>query len=455
MIPGIVAQASSGSSAAPTERWWRVRFANNNSGNAAGNGSNAYIDIYGVQLYTTIGGTEMISTAAIDYVGNPPYNPPGVLIANNNGSIRWNNAGNQGLFQDCWVGFKLNVPDDIVRVAIQSGGSYGTFDVFIESSWDGATWEFEYGYCRTGTGSITLDRQAIDWTTATYRDWLFQPQSIYNYTNLGLMEMEMASSIGGTDLCTGGTPRSTNNGTYPASNLVDNNTGTLCGSLGLGRLAYIGYTFASAVNIAEIRLYPHPNERPAWGALCVGLGTPGSFAGPWYVKQIFEGVEWGGASATWTNMDARNPRAPSSPAGGAHRYWRVRPTSGSHAEGQAFSLSAMDFKAAGSSLTGSGTAIAANWYDASYVPANAFDGNASTNWHCDNVTNRTWLGYDFGSAVLPDELTWITRNDGTTNTQIPVEFAVEYSDDGDNWFVKKGFRPAIPTTAVQAYSFTL
>lgn len=456
MIPGIVAQVGAGESGTPTERWWRVRFANNNGGNTAGNGSDAYIDIYKVQLFTDFAGSEQIATA-LDFKGMPHYNPPGALIANDNGSIRWNNAGNQPLLQNCWVAFKLPVPDDVVRVAIRSGGSYGTFDVFIDSSWDGVTWEFEYGYCRTGTGTITLDRQAIDWATATYRDWLLQPQDIYNYTNLGVMEMEMASTIGGADMCSGGTPRSTNNGTYPATNLVDNNVGTLCGSIGQGRKAYIGYSFATAVKVDEIRIYPHPNERPNSCALCVGLGTPGTFAGPWYVKQVFEIAEWGGAAATWTNLDARNPRAPSSPAAGAHRYWRVRPECDNWQGGQAFSLSALDWRAGGASLVGSGTAIAANWYDASWVPANAYDGNSATAWHSNNVNVRTWLGYDFGSPVLPDEVRLTNRTDGASDAwrQQPVIFAVEYSDDGDNWFVKKGFATVDPSAAGQMQTFSL
>lgn len=455
MIPGIVAQAVPGEPSPLMDRWWRIRFANNNGGNTAGNGGDAYIDIYSLQLYTTIGGPEQVATATA-FKAMPHYNPPNALIANDNGSIRWNNAGNQPLLQNCWVAFKLPIPDDINRVVIRSGGGYGTFDVFIESSWDGLTWEFEYGYCRTGTGTITLDRQAIDWTTATYRDWLIQPQDIYNYTNLGVMEMEMASTIGGADLCTGGTPRSTNNGTYPASNLVDNNTGTLCGSLGQGRKAYIGYTFASAVKIDEIRIFPHSTERPNSLALCVGLGTPGTFAGPWYVKQIFDIVEMGGVTATWTNLDARNPRVPPSPAG-AHRYWRVRPTSNNHFGGQAFSLSALDWRASGATLVGSGTPIAANWYDASWVPANAYDGNSATGWHSNNVNVRTYLGYDFGTDVLPDEVRLTNRTDGTSYAwrQQPVSFAVEYSDDGDNWFLKKVFATVDPSSAGQMQTFML
>jgi hypothetical protein len=454
MIPGITAQVGAGTSGTPTERWWRVRFAKNNGGNTAGNGSNAYIDVYKVQLFTTIGGAEQVATA-IAFAAMPSYNVPTALIANDSGAIRWNNAGNQPLLEDCWVAFKLPVPDDIVRVDIRTGGTYGTQDVFIESSWDGKTWAFEYGYVRTGTGTISLDRQAIDWTTATYRDWLVQPQCIYNYTNLGVQEMEMASTIGGSDLCTGGTPRSTNNATYPAANLTDNNTGTLCGSVGQGRKAYVGYTFASAVNIAELRLFPHSTERPAWYALAVGLGTPGSFAGPWYVKQIFEGVEMGGVTATWTNLDARNPRIPASPAAGAHRYWRVRPASNNWQGGQAFSLSALDFKAGGTTLVGSGTAIAANWFSGSWLPSYAFDGNSATAWHSDNVNVRTWLGYDFGSAVLPDEIILTNRTDGASDAwrQQPVMFHLEYSDDGDNWFVKKGFTTIDPSAAGQTQTF--
>lgn len=454
MIPGIVAQVGAGQGAGLQERWWRIRFANNNAGNAAGNGSDAYIDIYQAGLYTEIGGPNLIATA-IAFAGQPSNNPPGPLLASYNGSIRWNNAGNQALLQDCFIAFKLNTPDDVVRFAVQGGGTYGPFDVVLESSWDGVTWEFEYGYARIpGSGLQILDRQNIDWTTATYRDWLFQPFEIYNYTNLGIMEMELAETIGGPDLCTGGTPRSTNNGTYPASNLTDNNLGSLCGSLGHGRKAYIGYTFATPVKINEWRIYPLPSERPNSGAVCVGLGTPGTFSGPWYMKQVFEGIWQGNSAVEWANLDCRNPKQPVSP-NGPHRYWRIRPESNNLRGGeQAFCVSALDWRKEGASIVGSGTPIAMNWYDANYVPAYAYDGNDNTAWHSNNVNKRTYIGYDFGTPVLPDEFRMKTRNDPIFN-QLPVQFAVEFSDDGHNWHMKKGFATPAPSAALQTLTFAL
>src|SRR3546814_19661480 len=65
------------------------------------------------------------------------------------GTIKWNNAGNQGLGEECFIAFKLNVPDDIMRFEIKNhtNGSYTPRDVVLESSWDGINWTFEYGYC--------------------------------------------------------------------------------------------------------------------------------------------------------------------------------------------------------------------------------------------------------------------------------------------------------------------
>lgn len=455
MIPGIVAQASSGASGTPTERWWRVNFINTNSGGSTGSSGDAYIDIYQVQVFTEIGGPEKLATA-VAFDACPP-NIPNASLAIYNGSIKWNNWGIRELNQGCYIAFKLDTALEVQRVAVRSGGGYGQFDVLIESSWDGIDWEFEYGYARTpGGGLINYDRQNIDWDTFTCRDWLVQPHKIFNYTNLGILEIEMAETIGGPDMCSGGTPRSTGNGTYPASNLTDNNIGTLCGSLGTGRLAYIGYTFPIALNIQEMRIYPHPNERPDWYSLCAGLGTPGTFSGPWYIKQVCLGIEKGGSGAAWSNFDARNPRRPSSPSG-PHRYWRLRPLRENHHTSTAYSFAKIDFRKLGASLAGSGTAIAANWYDANWVPANAFDNDPNTGWHSDVVTMKTWIGYDFGVPVNPDELIITSRNYSGSDgyNQQPKHVAIEFSDDGMNWFPRKSVAMAPANGPLVGYTIPL
>lgn len=461
MIPGITAQVGAGESGTPTERWWRIRFPTLNTGNTVGNGSNEYIDLRFAGLYTTIGGDNLVDDA-IAFAAQPPNNPPGVLLANDNGSIRWNNAGNQGLGEDCFIAFKLPVPDDIMRFSIKnhSTAGYSPRDLVLESSWDGINWTFEYGYCYVGWGGGTLnnfDRQtSIDWSTHAVRDWLVRCFKSNGYSNLGIYEMEMASTIGGSDLCTGGTPRSTNNGTYPASNLTDNNNSTLCGSVGAARTTHVGYSFASDTIVNEVRFLAQVgNEQLEYGALCIprpGTGTPGSYNGDWwYIKQLIEGCVYDGKGSSAYAMDFRNPRVPPSPTG-AHRYWRLRPTNGSHRSEQAFSLTALDFKAGGSTLVGSGTAICGNKFDSGYLPSYAFDGSDSTLWHSDNNTVRTWIGYDFGTAVLPDEIFLKSRNDATYYNQIPVEVVLEYSDDLVNWFKKKAWHTVAPTAPLHTQS---
>lgn len=465
MIPGITAQASTGASGTPTERWWRVRFPTLNNGNTIGNGSNEYIDLRYMSLATEPGGTNLISSA-LAYDGQPHNNPAGPTLATDSSSIKWNNAGNQGVGEGCFVAFKLPTPLPIneLKIRVHSTASYSPRDIVVESSWDGVQWDFEFGYCYIGWSGGELKtflRQSIDWTTYTARDWMVRCFKSSGYSNLGIDEMEMAETIGGTDLCTGGTPRSTNNSTYPASNLTDNNLSTLCGSLGAARTTHVGYSFATAVNINEVRfLSTVAAECPDWGALCVptpGSGTPGSYnPSTWYIKQLFNGAhKIGFTRGTAFSLDMRNPRVPPSPTG-AHRYWRVRPTSDSWRSEQAFSATEIDWKASGSSLVGAGTPIASNQFSASYVPAYAYDGNDATVWHSDNNTVRTWIGYDFGTAVLPDQLVMKSRNDGSLYNQFPVFAEVEYSDDGFNWYRKKAIKTTAPAAAleVQTYSLT-
>jgi len=459
MIPGIVAQAVPGSSVGPAERWWRVRFPVLNTGNGAGTGSNHYCDIRFVSMATTAGGANLVPSY-LDYqqsvIGGNLLN----AVVDN--SSLWNNSGIHVLGADMWGAFKLPTGDPIVEVKIRNHNgvaNYSPFVVLVESSWDGINWEFEWGRART-TWSVaelkTFTKPAIDFSSYTRRDWLLQAFKTTGFNNMGIYEMEMADSIGGSDLCTGGTPRSEGNTIYPASNLTDNNLSSLCGSTGEGNRAYVGYSFATAQKIEEVRGLSWVNgEQLDWGALCVGIGgTDGSFSHPeWWIKQIVSGMtNVGGGVAT--NMDFRNPRNPAG-ASGAHRYWRVRATSGNLRNDSTYAVAALDFKDGGSSLVGSGTPMGSTQSGSGGQIAYAFDGNTATLWASASTRPFQWIGYDFGSAVLPDEIVLQARNDATYWNQMFRYFSVDWSDDGKMWYPKEAFLVSTIAGALQMQTFAL
>lgn len=458
MIPGIVAQASTGASGTPTERWWRVRFPTTNSGSDTMTASNPFVDVRFISMATTSGGTNLVpsNTAIMQSIGSASN-----AVVDN--TSLWNNSGVGPRASDMWAAFKLPTADEINEVKIRnhSVSFYSPFVVIIESSYDGVSWEFEWGEARVTWGSAelkTFNRPAINWSTHTGRDWLYQAYFTTGLNNLGIFEMEMASSIGGADLCTGGTPRSTGNATFPASNLTDNNTGTLCGSTGsISRYHYVGYSFASDVNVEEVRILQTVNgEQAPYGCLCFGAGTPGTFAGPWYIKQEFYGMKNTAGAATTVAHDMRQPRPVDS---SAHRYWRVR--SYHHGNigsgtGEVFAAAKLDFRASGSTLIGSGTPISSSEFSAIFQDDYAFDGDTGTAWASNSsYTVYQWLGYDFGSAVLPDEVVLQARNDASAWAQMFQYFAVDYSDDGIMWYKKEAFKVTTIAGALQEQTFVL
>lgn len=72
-----------------------------------------------------------------------------------------------------------------------------------------------------------------------------------NGSNIGLAEIAMHTSLGGVNVCTGGTAGGTNiNGSFPAANAFDGNTATDC-QLTSGSTGTISYQFAVGLDIVE------------------------------------------------------------------------------------------------------------------------------------------------------------------------------------------------------------
>jgi hypothetical protein len=435
MIPGIVAQTGNSGPIIPPERWWRVRFPSLNTGNAQGSGSENYCDIRQIEMATSVGDVNLLPTATARKA-NPRTSVAMMLNAEKNIDM-WNNQGIQVIGDGMWGAWLLPTGLPINEVRIRAYGSYTPHGVIVESSLDGLDWKFEFGYSRTSWNNTlqSFPRLDIDWKTHQARDWLIDVYKTSGWQNLGIFEMEMASVKGGPDLCVGGIPRSTGNSTYPASNLTDNNTASLCGSYGLAKRSYVGYTFSEPVNVEEMRLLCLPSEQPDWFNLAVSLGTPGSFFGPWYIKSNVQGLIADG----WVTVDTRNAinkiddRA-------AHRYWRIRPTRGTQAnELTLFAVGELDFRVNGVSLVGSGTAIASSNYDTNAVPSKAFDGDTATRWLCQGpYAGYQWLGYDFGTPVKPDEIIMKSNPEEQFWGRTPTDFDVDWSDDGEMWYPKVG-----------------
>lgn len=124
--------------------------------------------------------------------------------------------------------------------------------------------------------------------------------------------------------------------------------------------------------------------------------------------------------------------------GGGHRYWRVRITA-NNGEVNFASVGLLEMYS--STLTGAGrtdqctggTALAnSDGFGGGDVRASAFDSRTDTQW-AGNISGA-YIGYDFGSGQtrIIDRISIRARAGGSAN-QAPMDFDIQYSDDGSSW----------------------
>jgi hypothetical protein len=129
----------------------------------------------------------------------------------------------------------------------------------------------------------------------------------------------------------------------------------------------------------------------------------------------------------YPNADGTYQQFTHSVNGRAARYWRVYIYTTSNGNTPTISELEMRTTPGGANQCTGGTAIASGGSAAS----NAFDGNTGTSWP-GNVSSGSWIGYDFGAGVQK-EITEIALRNGSGSLS-PIEFAVDYSDDGLTYY---------------------
>ena len=102
---------------------------------------------------------------------------------------------------------------------------------------------------------------------------------------------------------------------------------------------------------------------------------------------------------------------------------------------QAFSEIEFRTSVGGAQAAVGGTAIATSFFSASFVPANAFDGNAATAWaSASNDFDPAWVGYQFPSGVTIVQASARARTDSSPE-QTPQRISLDASPDGIVWVV--------------------
>lgn len=137
-----------------------------------------------------------------------------------------------------------------------------------------------------------------------WRVYITKNNGNVNYT--GVAELEMAEEVDGPNLCAGGTAISaTSHLTFPATNAFNGSKSTYgwVTIQGQPKPTWIGYQFASAVQIREFRIWSNED------GLAGGNDEPRDFELQYYDDNTSEWVSVDGASYTgetgWTNYEER------------------------------------------------------------------------------------------------------------------------------------------------------
>jgi hypothetical protein len=245
-----------------------------------------------------------------------------------------------------------------------------------------------------------------------------------------LAEVEMAASVGGADLCVGGTAIGYNAVGSP-DDLFDNNNATECNFAGQDvDISGIGYEFTAGVSIAQVRWRSAGSGRGA--AAPTAFVVQGSDDGTtWYTYEVVSGLS---SAADSTNYSATvGSTARVTGLGRTNAIgWRVNITDNQSASIVQLAEVIFAGTVSGATLcTGGGATADWSFHAFGRYPSNAFDGNTGTQWSTGTVTNNGRIGYIFPAPTDAAELRM--TNGSTDPSGAPKDFTVQYTEDGVTW----------------------
>lgn len=115
----------------------------------------------------------------------------------------------------------------------------------------------------------------------------------------------------------------------------------------------------------------------------------------------------------------------------AHTYWRLN-VSANAGDVNFLAIAEIEMRATvGGADECTGGTPSASASDGSAPASNAFDNNATTRWSTPSGTLTGWIRYQFASPV--DVAQYTIQAHPTTPLRSPMDWALEYSDDGTTW----------------------
>ncbi len=255
----------------------------------------------------------------------------------------------------------------------------------------------------------------------------------------GLTEIQMRTTTGGANVCSGGTAIST--GTIQAGSAAqcfDGDTTTTLIQWATTNSVSVGYDFGAGVtkDIVEIVVWPDKDSAAR------------AFA-EFDVQYSDDNSTWTTAwSCTYAGWSVGTGTTFTKPSVAAHRYWRIRTFESISGGSAGLALSEVEMKESvgGSDATGSGTASARTTF-AGTSAANAFDNSSATIYsHNSAVAFSDWLQSDFGAGNNKSivEVTILPRQDSSW-VQAPRSVQIESGSDGISFIPR--YRPLLMATS--------
>lgn len=258
---------------------------------------------------------------------------------------------------------------------------------------------------------------------AAHKYWRIEPRSPTNYY-IKIAEIEMRESIGGADVCADGvaSASSTWAANVPA-NAFDNNNSTYWESGVAGSGHWIQYAFPDPKAIVEV---------------VIRNGDAGA-----EILDEFD-VRYSDDGVTWTHvrlMDASNLGVNETERFslyGTKTYWRIYVTASVNSPYYAYIAEfGVHTSVGGADVTtgAGGTPAASTTFSGSFLAANAFDDNITTEWSSGiNTVPPHWLRYHFTDEIDAVEFTVQATDDSLYAVDYsPMDFLFQYSGDGINW----------------------
>lgn len=267
---------------------WRIKMLTNYGG--SGNVSASEIE-----MRATVGGADQCAGGTAISSGDFSGSYQAAYAFNDNGTANYwvSNGGMPG----AWIGYDFGTPVTVVEIAYLSrpGGTNECPSTGTVEYWDGAAWQVAWDLTQYGLWTDGVYKILRQPSTGTR--WRVRATAASGGGVLGFAELQMRTTVGGADQCSGGDPFADSYysmaGTWKPSNGFDDNTSTDWATGGAAVGAWLGYDFMAQKEILEIAVTARG------GADGISGGVTLSFE-RWNVATRTWNVVWTDSAASWS-----------------------------------------------------------------------------------------------------------------------------------------------------------